>query len=414
MGKRMEWRGGWRRACGRRGGGEAGSGREKGERPGLDVEESHALGSFLDLVDGNLVDLALDADEVDDLAVGVAEGGDKELVPEGRAVGLVVEEADGGVDAVGDALADDVDHLGIGPGPLEEAAVAADDLLDPVAGEVEEALRGVDDGVVGEGGVGDGEVALGGLEGHHQSKIGLHELLRRADGRRGRLGAEEQRLFRRARLEDVVGGLGTAVADGPSQLFVLAPEFLDLLEEGLEEELLPDARPLGVLPIPLAPLDALLVGQALRLDRPPPLPPVRPASAFLQAPGQRRLVVLLLLQPVVPPRQTPRGPPVRARVRLHLARPRGRLLRHHAHRLLRLHRRLTRSRGRQGRRILLERDQPLARHETVVEDLVQIHLRDVVDRLAHRSEHWGGRRRHPPPRVTFSISRRTISHPLSL
>ena len=84
------------------------------------------------------------------------------------------------------SAADDVDGLGVGAGPLEEAAVATDDLVHAVARELEKALTRVDDRVVGQRGVRDGEVLLRRLQRHHEPKVGLHELLRRRHGRAGR------------------------------------------------------------------------------------------------------------------------------------------------------------------------------------------------------------------------------------
>mmetsp|Transcript_24786 Transcript_24786/g.98408 ORF Transcript_24786/g.98408 Transcript_24786/m.98408 type:complete len:313 (-) Transcript_24786:42-980(-) len=226
-----------------------------------DVEERHPLGALLDLLDGHLVDLALDADVVDDGAVGVAERRDEELVPEGRAVGFVVEQADRRVDARLDALADDVDGLGVGAGPLEEAAVAADNLLHGVPRELQEALARVHDGVVGERRVRHREVLLRRLERHHESEVGLHELLRRADRRRRGLGAQQQRLLGRARVQDLVRLVGRVVANDAAQRLVLGAQVRHLLEQRLEQKLLANARPLGVLAVALAPLDALLVRQ---------------------------------------------------------------------------------------------------------------------------------------------------------
>ena len=59
---------------------------------------------------------------------------DEELIPEGRPVGSVVQEADCGVGAVFDCATDDVHGGGVRAGTLEEAAVATEDLLGRVAG----------------------------------------------------------------------------------------------------------------------------------------------------------------------------------------------------------------------------------------------------------------------------------------
>lgn len=82
------------------------------------------------LVHHGLRNLALHADKVDDVVLSVAQGGDEELIPEGSAVGPVVEKADGGVDALPDALSDDVDGGLVGARSLQEAAVTPEDLVE--------------------------------------------------------------------------------------------------------------------------------------------------------------------------------------------------------------------------------------------------------------------------------------------
>ena len=124
------------------------------------------------------IDGALHADVVDDAVVLISEGSDEELVPERRSVGLVVEDARRCIRAVGDGLPYDVDCLGIGSGALEEATVPSEDLLPGITREFVETLAGVDDGIVGEAGVGQDEVLLAGGEARNEAKVRLDQLLR--------------------------------------------------------------------------------------------------------------------------------------------------------------------------------------------------------------------------------------------
>ena len=77
-----------------------------------------------------------------------------------RTVGAIVEQDGRRVVAVGDGAADDRDALRARRGPLEEAAVPAEDLLGLVPCQVAEASGGVDNGVVHEGRVRDAEALL--------------------------------------------------------------------------------------------------------------------------------------------------------------------------------------------------------------------------------------------------------------
>ena len=99
-------------------------------------------------------------DELDDLAVVVADGGDGEHVPEGRAVLAVVEQAAAEAAAGLDGVPDLGDLVHVRVGALQEAAVAADHVLGGVAGHGVEAGAGVDDGAVRARGVGDHERLL--------------------------------------------------------------------------------------------------------------------------------------------------------------------------------------------------------------------------------------------------------------
>lgn len=131
---------------------------------------------FLLLGDGCRVlirHFALDPDKVGHFARGVAEGRNEELIPEGGPVDTVVEQTDGHVVALLDGLADAFDVLGIRLGALQEAAIAAQNLVERVSRQVEETLRSVDDRIVRKAGVGDDKVLLGRLEGLDEGEIGV-------------------------------------------------------------------------------------------------------------------------------------------------------------------------------------------------------------------------------------------------
>ena len=66
-----------------------------------------------------------------------------------------------------------LDCLGVGVRALQEPAVPPKHLRKSVTRQAEEALSSVHDGVVGEGGVGDDEVLLGGLEGLDEGEVGV-------------------------------------------------------------------------------------------------------------------------------------------------------------------------------------------------------------------------------------------------
>lgn len=62
-------------------------------------------------------------------------------------------------------------------GSLQESAIATEDLVQGITREVEEALRDVYDGVVGEGRVGNGEILLTSGQCAHEAEIGFHQRL---------------------------------------------------------------------------------------------------------------------------------------------------------------------------------------------------------------------------------------------
>jgi len=210
---------------------------------------------FLLLRNGGRVfvrNLALDPHEVGDVAAGIAEGGNEELIPEGCTIDAVVEQADGHVVAGFDRLADALGCLGIRFWTLQEATIAAEDLIQRVAGEVEKSLTGIDDRVVGQRGVRDHEVLLGRLEGLDEGEVRVIEDL---VGEALRLGKETTGLS--GGLAPLVKQLGGSLiaqvgADGAPQLLVFLLEEGDGLLKRLEEELLANARALGVLAVAFA------------------------------------------------------------------------------------------------------------------------------------------------------------------
>ena len=110
-------------------------------------------------------DVGLNADQVGDEAGFITDGGDGEAVPERGAVLAVVQQLDGDFALFADGAPEEVDGGGIGFGTLEESAVAAEDFGDGIAGEPLEAGIDVDERLVGQSGVGDGDAFGAGGEG---------------------------------------------------------------------------------------------------------------------------------------------------------------------------------------------------------------------------------------------------------
>ena len=105
-------------------------------------------------------DVRLDPDVVGDLAELVANRRDREPVPERGAVPPVVQDLDDALALLGDG-GPDLRHRGrIGAGALQEPAVPAQHLRHGVPRHTLEALVGVDEGPIGQPGVGNGD-ALG-------------------------------------------------------------------------------------------------------------------------------------------------------------------------------------------------------------------------------------------------------------
>jgi len=109
-----------------------------------------------------LGDVVLHADEVHDLARAVGHRRDRHLVPVGGAVAPVVQQDLGDRFTAAQGVADPADGGRIGVGPLQEPAVAADDLVQPVAGEAGERRVDPDQRVVRPARIGDRERHLRG------------------------------------------------------------------------------------------------------------------------------------------------------------------------------------------------------------------------------------------------------------
>jgi hypothetical protein len=97
---------------------------------------------------------------VGDLAELVAHRRDREPVPEGGAVPPVVQDLDDALALLGDGGADLGDRCRIGVGALQEPAVPAERLGRRVPRDALEPLVDVDEGPIGQPGIGDGD-ALG-------------------------------------------------------------------------------------------------------------------------------------------------------------------------------------------------------------------------------------------------------------
>mmetsp|Transcript_47603 Transcript_47603/g.107985 ORF Transcript_47603/g.107985 Transcript_47603/m.107985 type:complete len:234 (+) Transcript_47603:222-923(+) len=104
--------------------------------------------------------LALHPYVVYDLPLAVAERRDEKVVPELGAVGLVVEEAHGGVLSLAHTFANLVHRPLVRPRALQEAAVPPEHVAQLVACHLEKAGRGEDDRVVRQARVRHCELAL--------------------------------------------------------------------------------------------------------------------------------------------------------------------------------------------------------------------------------------------------------------
>mmetsp|Transcript_10665 Transcript_10665/g.31662 ORF Transcript_10665/g.31662 Transcript_10665/m.31662 type:complete len:206 (+) Transcript_10665:50-667(+) len=132
-----------------------------------------ALGVLEDAHGDPLGHLDLDAQEIDHIPLVVPQRGDEEVVPERRAVDLVVQQHDLHVPSRLDGVPD----FGYGPrvrsGTLEEPTIPPQDLLELVAREREEAATREDDRVVRERRIGDHEASTSMFQGLQQPVVVL-------------------------------------------------------------------------------------------------------------------------------------------------------------------------------------------------------------------------------------------------
>mmetsp|Transcript_32988 Transcript_32988/g.60820 ORF Transcript_32988/g.60820 Transcript_32988/m.60820 type:complete len:280 (-) Transcript_32988:14-853(-) len=213
------------------------------------------------LLHHRLAHLALHPHEIHHVILRIPQRGHEELIPEGGAVRLVIQETNGGVGPLPHPLSNDVDRRLIGPGSLEETAIPPQDLIEGVPREIEEALRHVHDGIVGEGRVGNSEVLLRPAERRHETVIGFHEGLDGSEPRGHGEGSVRPLLglggivlvslvFVIANVLEQVGGpVGELAFDDVLERVYLALQALYLLLEGFEEEFLSQSRSLGVFSI---------------------------------------------------------------------------------------------------------------------------------------------------------------------
>lgn len=118
-------------------------------------------------------DLTLDTNKVGNTAIGISQGGDEELVPEGSSVNTVVEQAHRHVVSLFNGLTDTFDRLGIRLRTLQESAVTSQDLVQGVTSQVEETLTGVDNRIVGQGRIRNDKVLLSRLQSLDEGKVGI-------------------------------------------------------------------------------------------------------------------------------------------------------------------------------------------------------------------------------------------------
>lgn len=198
-----------------------------------------------------ILTLALDTHKVGDVPVLITQRGNEKLVPERGTVHTVVEETDRHVVTLINGLTDTLDRLWVGLGSLQETTVTSKDLVQRVTRQIEKALTGVDDRVVGQGRIRNDKVLLGRLKGLDERKVGIVEDL---VGNSLTGGEETIDISSRAGLVKKLCGLGSAklALNGLLELFVLFLEKSNRLLEGLEEELFTVTRLLGVVLVAVA------------------------------------------------------------------------------------------------------------------------------------------------------------------
>jgi hypothetical protein len=196
--------------------------------------------------------LALDTDKVGDFAIGIAQRRDKELIPKRRTVDTVIQQADGHVIALFNRLANAFDVLGVGFGALQEAAIASENLVERVSRQVEEALRGVNNRIVGQRWVRHDKVLLRSLQRLDETEIGIVQHLVGNALTTGEKSVDIVRavLLRRSLVEQrfrlVVAQMR---ANGTLEFLVLFLEQCDRLLQRFEQKLFANARALCVFAI---------------------------------------------------------------------------------------------------------------------------------------------------------------------
>jgi hypothetical protein len=120
-------------------------------------------------------DLTLHPHKVGNVSSRITEGRNKELIPKGRSIDPVIQQAHRHVVALFNGLANALNMFRIRFGSLQEAAVAAQNLVQRISRQVEKALTGVHNGVVGERRVGDHKVLLGSLQSLDEGKVRIVE-----------------------------------------------------------------------------------------------------------------------------------------------------------------------------------------------------------------------------------------------
>jgi hypothetical protein len=158
---------------------------------------------------------------VGDLAALVAHRRDREPVPEGGAVPPVVQDLDDALALLGEGGADLGDRGRIGAGALQEPAVPAERLGRRVPRDALEPLVDVDEGPIGQPGIGDGDALSRDVEGPVLQRELIRErpFLKACGGTgssvlRSRLESSRDRLATRAGSPPVRPGALTA---GPPQ-----------------------------------------------------------------------------------------------------------------------------------------------------------------------------------------------------
>jgi hypothetical protein len=194
--------------------------------------------------------LALDTDKVGHFTIGIAQGRNEELIPEGSSIDTVVEQAHGHVVSLFDGLADTFDVFGVGFGSLQETAIASQDLIQTVPGQVEETLRSIHNRIVWKRWVRDHKVLLRRLQRLDEGEVWVIQNLVGNTLARGEQSVDIV-TGRFGLLVEQRGCLGISQvrADRPTELFVLLLEEGNGLLQRFQQELLADARALGMFTI---------------------------------------------------------------------------------------------------------------------------------------------------------------------